>query len=118
PLTVYVTGFMMHHVLDRNMHPYVFTKSGSVKWDHQRFEVILDTIIVKKFLDLDTWANPAWKQIDIGEAFPDSVVNMLEQIAGTHYADLAGKFDKQAWNDAYRDMIKAQKIFHDPYGIK
>ena len=118
PLAVYVMGFMMHHVLDRTMHPYVFTKSGSVKWDHQRFEVILDTIIVKKLLGIDTWANPVWKQIDIGAAFPATVVNLLTAIVARHYADLPGAITDEDWNAAYRDMIKAQKIFHDPYGIK
>lgn len=118
PLTVYVTGFMMHHVLDRNMHPYVFTKSGSIKWDHQRFEVILDTIVVKKLLGLETWKHPAWKQIHIGSAFPASIVDMLTSIASDHYPDMAELMNRNDWNDAYRDMIRAQKIFHDPTGIK
>jgi len=118
PLTVYVTGFMMHHVLDRNMHPYIFCKSGSIKWDHQRFEVILDTLVVRKLLGIETWANPAWKQIDIGREFPPSVVEMLDHIAKDHYSDIAENIAMTQWNEAYRDMIKAQRIFHDPYGIK
>ena len=52
PLTHYVFGFMMHHVLDRNIHPYVFCKSGSIKWDHQRFEVIMDTLVMKQVLGI------------------------------------------------------------------
>lgn len=118
PLTVYVMGFMMHHVLDRNMHPYVFCKSGSAKWDHQRFEVIIDTLVVRKLLNLETWATPAWKQIDIGHAFPPSIVKMLAEIVIAHYPDLAGQISAEDWNRAYRDMILAQKLFHDPYGIK
>src|SRR5690606_9448491 len=118
PLAVYVAGFMMHHVLDRNMHPYIFTKSGSRKWDHQRFEVIIDTLMVKRHLGLDTWRTPAWKQIDAGPKLPDSVAEMLRDITRAHYPDLAGQFGTDDWQDAYRDMIRAQKLFHDPTGIK
>jgi len=117
PLTVYVTGFMTHHVLDRNMHPYVFCKSGSGKWDHQRFEVILDTIVVKKLLGLDTRSIPVWKQIDVGPQLPASVVDLLEETAA-YYPDLANRVRRNDWNDAYRDMIRAQKLFHDPTGVK
>src|SRR5690606_5527673 len=54
----------------------------------------------------------------IGDAFPEAVVNMLSQVTKAHYPDLAGVISQSDWNDAYRDMIKAQKIFHDPYGFK
>lgn len=118
PLAVYVAGFMLHHVLDRNMHPYVFCKSGFIKWNHQRFEVILDTIVVKKLLGLDTWANPVWKQIDIGPNLPVSVVELLADVTCEHYPDTAKLMRKQDWQRAYRDMIRAQKLFHDPSGIK
>lgn len=118
PLAVYVAGFMMHHVLDRNMHPYIFTKSGSRKWDHQRFEVIIDTLMVKRHLGLDTWRTPAWKQIDAGKLLPDAVVDMLQETASVHYPDLAGQIGPTDWQNAYRDMIRAQKLFHDPTGIK
>lgn len=118
PLTVYVTGFMTHHVLDRNLHPYVFCKSGSGKWDHQRFEVILDTIVVKQLLGLDTHAIPVWKQIDVGPQLPAPIVDMLEETVSAFYPDLAQRIRRTDWNDAYRDMIRAQKLFHDPTGIK
>jgi len=118
PLTVYVTGFLMHHVLDRNMHPYVFCKSGFKKWDHQRFEVILDTIVVRKLRGQDTWAVPAWKEIDIGPRLPESVTAMLEQVAAVHYPGTAQHIRRDDWNAAYRDMIRAQKLFHDPTGLK
>jgi hypothetical protein len=118
PLTVYVAGFMMHHVLDRNAHPYIFTKSGSRKWDHQRFEVIIDTLMVKRHLGLDTWRTPAWKQIDAGKRLPDAVAGMLQDIALAHYPDIANQIGTEDWHNAYRDMIRAQKLFHDPSGIK
>ena len=47
---VYALGFVLHHTLDRNVHPYVFSRSGFRKWDHQRFEVMMDTIVVRRKL--------------------------------------------------------------------
>jgi hypothetical protein len=118
PLIHYVLGFMMHHVLDRNIHPYVFCKSGFIKWNHQRFEVIMDTIVVKRMLGLDTWAVPAWKQIFIGPKLPSSISAMLSTITQDYFPDLSVNIHEGDWNKAYRDMIRAQRIFHDPYGIK
>ncbi len=118
PSALYVLGFLMHHVLDRNMHPYVFHKSGFVKWNHQRFEVILDTIMVKKHLRLETWNTPAWKQLDIGDRLPDDIAAWLDELARRYYPDCASELQAGDWNQAYRDMIRAQKLFHDPYGLK
>jgi len=118
PLAVYAAGFLTHHVLDRNAHPYIFTKSGSRKWDHQRFEVILDTLWVRRFLGLDTWRTPAWREIDAGPRLPEDVVAMLHGAACAHYPDLARQVGPEDWQRAYRDMIRAQKLFHDPSGIK
>jgi hypothetical protein len=105
-------------VLDRNMHPFVFCKSGFRKWDHQRFEVILDTIVVKKKLGLETWRTPVWRQIHCGDALPDEVVKMLDAVAKAHYPEIHRQIEAFEWNEAYRDMLRAQRLFHDPYGIK
>ncbi|UJF35884.1 zinc dependent phospholipase C family protein [Paenibacillus hexagrammi] len=118
PAVLYVLGFITHHVLDRNMHPYVFYKSGFKKWHHQRFEIIMDTIVAKRMLGIETWKTPVWKEIDVGKAFPLGVVSALSAAAVQHYPELAGKLTEQDWNDAYRDMIRAQKLFHDPTGFK
>jgi hypothetical protein len=118
PLTVYTAGFLMHHVLDRNIHPYVFCKSGSGKWNHQRFEVILDTIVVRRLRGLDTRTVPAWKEIHVGPELPHAVIAVLDRVVAAHYPDMAPHIRRSDWNAAYRDMIRAQKLFHDPTGWK
>jgi hypothetical protein len=117
-LTHYVFGFMMHHVLDRNMHPYVFCKSGSIKWNHQRFEVIMDTLVMKQVQNVQTWATPVWKEIYIGPQLPSSISTMMGRITQAYFPELKSDISATDWNAAYRDMIQAQRIFHDPYGIK
>ncbi|MFD0697028.1 zinc dependent phospholipase C family protein [Paenibacillus sp. GCM10027628] len=118
PAVMYVLGFLTHHILDRNMHPYVFYKSGFKKWNHQRFEIIMDTIIVKQKRGLQTWKTPVWKEIYVGDAFPLGIVPALAHAASLHYPDIAASLTENDWNDAYRDMIRAQRLFHDPKGFK
>jgi hypothetical protein len=118
PLVVYTLGFLTHHVLDRNMHPYVFYKSGFRKFDHQRFEILMDTLIVKRKLGLDTWKTPVWKELDAGPSLPDSITEMLVKVTSTHYPEQTATLSEADWQDAYRDMLQAQKLFHDPVGVK
>jgi hypothetical protein len=118
PAVVYVLGFITHHILDRNMHPYVFYKSGFKKWDHQRFEIIIDTLIVLRKLGLQTWKTPVWKEIYIGETLPLGIVPALAHTAAIHYPDTAKDITEKDWNNAYFDMIRAQRLFHDPSGFR
>lgn len=118
PVVVYTIGFLTHHILDRNMHPYVFFKSGFRKYDHQRFEILMDTLIVKRKLGLETWKTPVWKELDAGPELPDSVTAMLVSVTAAHYPELTSSHTGQDWQDAYRDILLAQRLFHDPAGLK
>lgn len=113
----YFIGFLTHHIMDRNFHPYVHCKAGYRKWDHQRFEVIMDTIFVEKMKGWQTWNTPAWKQIDAGEQLPQAVASILRDTVATWYPE-AEDVTEADWQQAYRDMLNAQKLFHDPWGWK
>lgn len=115
---VYMLGFVLHHTLDRNVHPYVFSRSGFRKWDHQRFEVMMDTLVVRRMTGLETWRTPVWKELDTGGAFPPAIVDAFEQIAAIYYPELARSIQRDAWNQANRDMVAAQRLFYDPTGIR
>ncbi|WP_053374693.1 zinc dependent phospholipase C family protein [Paenibacillus sp. FJAT-27812] len=115
---LYTLGFVLHHILDRNLHPYVFSKSGFRKWDHQRFEIMMDTVIAKKLWGVETWKNAVWKHIDTKGAFPPPIVDAFESIVAAYYAELAPHIRREDWNQANRDFTKAQRLFHDPTGIR
>lgn len=115
---VYALGFVLHHTLDRNVHPYVFSRSGFRKWDHQRFEVMMDTLVVRRKLGIETWRTPVWRELDAGCGLPDAIIDAFERIAARYYPDLAGNIRRDDWNRACRDMIGAQRLFHDPTGIR
>jgi hypothetical protein len=113
----YFLGFLTHHILDRNFHPYIHFKAGYQKWDHQRFEIILDTLMLQQMKELATWETPVWKEIDAGSELPASIVEILRHTTSKWYEE-AKDLSAHMWQDAYRDMIRAQKLFHDPYGWK
>lgn len=115
---LYTLGFVLHHILDRNLHPYVFSKSGFRKWDHQRFEIMMDTIIARELWGIETWKTPVWKHIDTKGAFPATVVDAFESIAALYYEELAPLIKREDWNQANRDFTAAQRLFHDPTGIR
>lgn len=118
PKTVYTLGFLTHHILDRNAHPYVFYRSGFKKWNHQRFEIFMDTLVARRKLGIGTWNTPVWKEIYTGERMPGQMSAVFDRLARVHYPELADRFGPSDWDGAYRDMIRAQKLFHDPSGLK
>ena len=111
-------GFLTHHILDRNLHPYVFYKSGFKKWDHQRFEIIMNTIFAKHERDIQTWKTPVWKEIYVGDKFPLGVVPALSPMQQRFTIRIASQLRGSNWDGTYYDVIRAQRLFHDPSGLK
>lgn len=118
PIVAYTLGFITHYVLDRHVHPYVFARSGYEKWKHQRFEVMMDTIIAGQLKGIETWKAYAWKQIDVGKQLPQSIVDMFDQVTRTVFPEQHAHINKDDWHEAYRHITQAHRIFRDPYGIK
>ncbi|WP_419872100.1 zinc dependent phospholipase C family protein [Candidatus Pristimantibacillus sp. PTI5] len=118
PSILYALGFVLHHILDRNLHPYVFSKSGFRKWDHQRFEIMMDTLIAKALWGVETWKTAVWKYVNTKGAFPPPILDAFESIAATYYAELAPLIRREDWNQANRDFTAAQRLFHDPIGVR
>lgn len=119
-LRPYATGFLLHHILDRNAHPYIFARSGFKKWNHQRFEIILDTIVAGKLRGIATWNEPVWRQL----ALPKNSVLFMEVpallagLAARFYPEASVGVEVRHWQMSFRDMLRALKLFHDPTGVK
>lgn len=43
----FVFGFITHHILDRNTHPYIHYRAGYEGNDHQKLEVFIDTLMME-----------------------------------------------------------------------
>ncbi|AJY73629.1 hypothetical protein [Paenibacillus beijingensis] len=118
PGAVYVLGFMLHHIFDRNLNPYVIGSAGFQARDRCRFEATMDTLFLRKLKGMDAWNTPVWKEIDPPGTLPRNVLDGFEQITAVYYEPYASFMTRDVWDEAVRDMISAQRLFHDPYGGK
>ncbi|MCS1349994.1 zinc dependent phospholipase C family protein [Mechercharimyces sp. CAU 1602] len=114
----YVSGFVTHHLLDRHTHPYIHYKAGYQGYNHQRLEIILDTLIAKQLKGIETWRTPVYKELDVGDDLPATLVHVLNHLGETFYPDQMRNVPQTIWNDAYQDMLKALHLFYDPWGVK
>lgn len=113
----YFLGFITHHLLDRNLHPYINWKAGYEHRNHQRFEIVLDTLFMKALKQMDNWLHAAWKQINVGSHLPFSVHSILHDTASRWYPE-TGRIPREMWDEAYLDMLLAHKFLYDPRGWK
>ncbi|MEN1970461.1 zinc dependent phospholipase C family protein [Lentibacillus sp. N15] len=112
----YVFGFVTHHILDRNAHPYIHYRAGYKGNDHQRLEVLIDTLMMDR-KQLYTWKMPVYKEIDVGHALRAELVELLYANIQTYYPAINPK-DATYIQKAYRDMKLALRILADPHGWK
>ncbi|TCS92356.1 zinc dependent phospholipase C family protein [Hazenella coriacea] len=113
----YMRGFVTHHLLDRNTHPYIHYRAGYKQYKHQELEVILDTIIAKNIANLETWRTPLAPEIDVGDQLPDELVEILHHVSKKHFSE-GKQFSAADYQQAYQDTKRAFQLFFDPYGIK
>jgi hypothetical protein len=114
----YVLGFVTHHLLDRNTHPYIIYKSGNEGNRHQKLEIIIDTLLMKKYHDIETWKTPVYKKIDIGKNMYPPIESMMKKIIKKHFKELEMTMPPNYIAKSYRDMKLALKVLFDPLGWK
>ncbi|MEQ6378549.1 zinc dependent phospholipase C family protein [Bacillaceae bacterium S4-13-58] len=114
----YVIGFITHHILDRNTHPYIHYRAGYKKNNHQRLEVAIDTILMRKARNLPTWKTPVYKEIDIGYKLNSEVEDILKKTIYTHFPSVKEITTDSFIQDSYRDMKRALRVLYDPLGWK
>ncbi|MBB6454649.1 hypothetical protein HNQ94_003138 [Salirhabdus euzebyi] len=114
----YVLGFVTHHILDRNTHPYIHYRAGYKGSDHQKLEVIIDTIMMNRFRNADTWKVPVYKEIDVGPTLDKEIADLLHHNIENYFGEEIADVTEEYIQESYRDMKRALKILFDPYGWK
>ncbi|QDP39699.1 zinc dependent phospholipase C family protein [Radiobacillus deserti] len=114
----YVLGFVTHHILDRNTHPYIHYRAGYKGNKHQYLEVIIDTIMMKRIRNQDTWRFPVYKEIDVGSKLDDKVHQLIKEAIRIHFPEAIKNLPSEFVQDSYRDMKRALRIVSDSTGIK
>ncbi|MGP4065938.1 zinc dependent phospholipase C family protein [Oceanobacillus sp. M65] len=115
-MRAYVFGFVTHHILDRNTHPYIHYRAGYEGSKHQKLEIRIDTAMMEKYLNQRTWKMPVYKEIDVGN-FKKEISELLDTLIKKHYPEVSDQ--KPGYIEAsYKDMRFALKLLSDPYGWK
>ncbi|WP_256759849.1 zinc dependent phospholipase C family protein [Cohnella sp. WQ 127256] len=118
PKAAYALGFLLHHVLDRNLHPFIFSRSGFKKWHHQRFETAMDSVVLMQRANIHTGKTPVAPEIDTAGQLPDGFAPEFLQIVSIHYPILANQISVEQLDQAVAQFIQAQRLFFDPKGWK
>lgn len=118
PAAAYTLGFALHYVLDRHLHPFVFSRSGFRKWHHQRFETAMDSAIMLRRAGLHTGKVPVAREIDTDGRLPGDFAAGFLRAAAAHYPVPAKQITPGQIDEAVAHMIKAQRLFFDPTGWK
>ncbi len=119
-LFAFIEGLFAHYILDRNVHPYVFYRTGFTSnleeknkylLSHVGFETILDVVYSKK---MSTFRNPK-KCIKCPKKWVKVVSEMFASLAKQLNYD---GIDKNTYYLAYLDMNTALGALYSPLGIK
>lgn len=124
-LFTYISGLICHFGLDRKAHPYIYYHSGKHEKNkpetrkysgyHKRFELIIDTILMKERRGIETYRHPIYEEIDVGISLPKSIVDYyVYTISRTYNSKEVINFI----DDSYKDMKTVLKLAYDPSGIK
>lgn len=114
----YILGFVTHHILDRNTHPYIHYHAGYENNNHQRLEVIIDTIMMKESRNVNTWKVPVYKEINIGPRLDEEINSLLEKSIEKYYGNKLTNLPEQYIQASYSQMKSALRILFDPYKWK
>lgn len=112
----YAAGFLLHHVLDRHVHPYVFSLSGFGKWKHQAFETAMDAAILWRRAGIHTGKTPVAGEIDTCGKLPAGLTDVFYRLSCRHYPDLSAELTPAMLDRAVRQFVAAQRLFFDPRG--
>ncbi|MBM6616834.1 zinc dependent phospholipase C family protein [Bacillus suaedaesalsae] len=117
-LQAYIAGFVTHHLLDRHTHPYINYRSGNEGNRHQRLEIIIDTLLMKRWKNIDTYKMQVHKEIYVGKTLYDPISHMLTELIEDTFPTEAREMPAGYVNQSYQHMVRALQILHDPYGWK
>ncbi|WP_373232661.1 zinc dependent phospholipase C family protein [Cohnella sp.] len=117
-VVAYTVGFLLHHLLDRHLHPYIFSLSGFKKWHHQRFETAMDSAVLYERAGVNTGTTPVCPQVNTRGKIPGEFALDFLSVVAEHYPVLAEQITPNQLDEAVAQFAKAQRVFFDPTGWK
>jgi hypothetical protein len=118
-LKAYAIGAMMHYILDKHIHPYVFSKSGFDASGqlskpyiiyHSQLEVLMDVALLKQLSYKAKDVHPV-KGIQIKKHLLDDIDLLYNET----YPDVC---KRGYFKSAVDDMVTIYKVVYDRFGLK
>lgn len=118
-LKAYAIGAIMHYILDKHVHPYVFSKSGFDAMGklskpfiiyHSQLEVLMDVALLKHLSFRAKDVHPI-KGIQI----PKKNLDDIDELYSETYPEVC----LRGWfKSSVKDMVSIYKFVYDGFGIK
>lgn len=103
----YVFGWILHYVLDKNIHPYINQNS---EWSHKRLEANIDTYIIDKYLKKTIFEMSSKEILAVTEEH-NIIICLYQRIA-------KNVFDMSLSKKDYIKSINNFSIFHRVFNQK
>lgn len=121
----YLCGCICHWALDRNAHPYIYSsagydfsgnrETGKYYYKHQKLEVIIDCILLKKKKNKEAFRQPIHSLLQLQGKFPSVVGGFYRDAVSKLYGlEINGKDVHKACSD----MRRVFRLIYDPLNIK
>jgi|GEM_PF-5480411 len=110
-LSSYVIGWVLHYILDKNIHPYIDSKTN---WSHKRLEANIDTYIIDKYLNKPIFRMDSKDILKVTNAH-DGVVSLYQYVGRQVYNHPLTKDD---YIKSLKHFLLFHKIFNQKNKIK
>lgn len=119
-LLTYIYGLFMHYILDRNLHPYIFYRTGFNQEGLAKKEYFLSHVAFEGYLDVKfakkhNTVIPLKDTIITSDNYVKEVSKMFFELS--NFLEYKG-LDENSFYYAYKDMVLAQKILYSKHGFK
>lgn len=110
-LLSYIVGWISHYVLDKNIHPYIDSKTD---WSHKRLEANIDTYIIDKYLNKPIFRMDSKNILKVTEAH-DEIIK-LYQFVGKEIFNYS--LSKEDYTKSINNFSRFHKVFNQKNKIK
>lgn len=107
----FMLGFVAHYILDSHAHPYINTVSQGYINGHKRFEMKIDTLLLRMFEDRRSDKFDFHEYLDVDKAKLNPISNLFSYIAD-EVSDHS--FENWVYIKSLKHMIRACSLFKDP----
>lgn len=115
----YIAGHLCHWALDSLAHPYVFHKTGLIegdtRYDHYRFEAMIDTLVVKRVQNKKFMDVPSYKFVKLNAKEKVSVAKVYQAIT---FEVLGKRVELKKFVDAMSMTYNFNLLLFDKIGLR